>query len=154
MSKANKIAYLLISIIFFIVFDLYFSNLILTNLRFNFPQNPVLDLIFVQNTGAAFSILENSQMFLIIFSFFALGLILSYAIKNAEKFSSISAFWAAMLIAGITCNLYERIAFGFVRDFIKLNFIEFPVFNISDIFINISVLAIIIIIIKNKYIKK
>lgn len=154
MSKANKIAYLLISIIFFIVFDLYFSNLILTNLRFNFPQNPVLDLIFVQNTGAAFSILENSQMFLIIFSFFALGLILSYAIKNAEKFSAISAFWAAMLIAGITCNLYERIAFGFVRDFIKLNFIEFPVFNISDIFINISVLAIIIIIIKNKYIKK
>ena len=154
MSKTSKISYLLISIVFLVMFDLYFSNMILTNLRFNFPQNPILDLIFVQNTGAAFSILENSQIFLIVFSFIALGLVLGYAIKNTEKFSTISAFWAAMLIAGISCNLYERITFGFVRDFIKLNFIEFPIFNISDIFINISVLAIIIIIIKNKYIRK
>ena len=59
-----------------------------------------------------------------------------------------------MLVAGISCNLFERISYGYVRDFIKLNFIDFPVFNISDIFINIGVLAIIIIIIKNKYIKK
>ena len=154
MSKANKIIYLLISIVFFIAFDLYFSNLILTSLRFNISENPILDLIFVQNTGAAFSILENSKVFLIGFSTVALGAILYYAIKNAEKFSVISAFWAAMLVAGISCNLFERISYGYVRDFIKLNFIDFPVFNISDIFINIGVLAIIIIIIKNKYIKK
>jgi len=49
--------------------------------------------------------------------------------------------------------LYERIYFGYVRDFFKLNFINFPVFNISDIFINISVILLIIIIIKNKYLK-
>ena len=154
MSKTNKIIYLLISIVFFIAFDLYFSNLILTSLRFNICENPILDLIFVQNTGAAFSILENSKIFLIGFSTVALGAIIYYAIKNAEKFSVISAFWAAMLVAGISCNLFERISYGYVRDFIKLNFIDFPVFNISDIFINIGVLAIIIIIIKNKYIKK
>ena len=58
-----------------------------------------------------------------------------------------------MLVSGIFCNLYERICFGYVRDFFKFNFIEFPVFNISDIFINISVLAIIVIILKNKYLK-
>ena len=40
--------------------------------------------------------------------------------------------------------LYERIHFGFVRDFFKLNFIDFPVFNISDIFINIGVFVILI----------
>ena len=59
-----------------------------------------------------------------------------------------------MLVAGIGCNLYERIAFGYVRDFFKLNFINFPVFNISDVFINISVIALIVIIIKSKYLKK
>ena len=42
------------------------------------------------------------------------------------------------------------ISLGYVRDFIKLNFINFPIFNISDIFINISVLAIMVIIIKNE----
>lgn len=153
MSKTGKISYFLIAIIFFIAFDVYFSNLILNTLRFSISENPILDLIFVQNTGAAFSILENSKLFLIIFSIVALGMILYYSIKNSEKFSTISAFWAAMLVAGISCNLYERIMFGFVRDFFKLNFIDFPVFNISDVFINIGVLAIIIIIIKNKYIK-
>ena len=49
--------------------------------------------------------------------------------------------------------MYERMAFGYVRDFFKLNFIDFPVFNISDIFINVGVIAIIVIILKNKYIK-
>lgn len=153
MSKNGKISYFFISTIFFIVFDIFFSNFILNTLRFNFTENSIIDLIFVQNTGAAFSILENFQVFLIGFSILALSAILYYAIKNADKFSTISAFWAAMLVAGISCNLYERICFGYVRDFFKLNFIEFPVFNISDIFINVGVLAIIIIIIKNKYLK-
>lgn len=154
MSRANKIAYLIISSVFFMVFDLYFANLILTRTRFNIPENPFIDLIFVQNTGAAFSILENSTLFLISFSIIALIIILTYLVKNMEKFSTFAAFWASLLIAGISCNLYERIHYGYVRDFFKLNFIDFPVFNISDIFINIGVLALIIIIIKNKYLKK
>ena len=57
------------------------------------------------------------------------------------------------MCAGILCNLCERIFYGFVRDYIKLNFIDFPIFNISDIFINVSVIAIVIIIIKNNFIK-
>ena len=43
-----------------------------------------------------------------------------------------------------------KFKWGYVRDFFKLNFIDFPVFNISDIFINISVVAIVIIIITNE----
>lgn len=153
MNKINKIIYFFIATIFFISFDLYFSQLILDSLRFKMQKNPILDLIFVQNTGAAFSILENSKVFLILFSIIAIVILITYIIRHAEKFSTFASFWAAMLLSGISCNLYERIAFGYVRDFFKLNFIDFPVFNISDIFINIGVLAIIIIIIKNKYLK-
>lgn len=154
MTKTNKIIYFIISVIFFIIFDLYFSNLILESLRFNHQENPLVDLIFVQNTGAAFSILENSTAFLISFAIIAILIILIYSIRNAEKFSVFAGFWAAILVAGIGCNLYERIAFGYVRDFFKLTFIDFPVFNISDMFINISVIALIVIIVKNKYLKK
>ena len=111
MSKANKIVYFFISIIFFMAFDLYFSALILDSLRFKIEENPILDLIFVQNTGAAFSISENSQIFLIGFSIVAMLLILNYIIRNSEKFSVFALYWAAMLTAGIGCNLYERIAF-------------------------------------------
>lgn len=114
------------------------------------PSNPVFDLIFIQNTGAAFSILENSKIFLISFSAFAILAMIVYLIKNIQKASSFAIFWASLLIAGVFCNMYERIAYGYVRDFFKLNFIDFPVFNISDIFINISVVAIVIIIITNE----
>ena len=111
-------------------------------------------MIFVQNTGAAFSILEDYKVFLIIFSIGAIYIIVRYLHSYLDKFSTIAVFWSSMLVAGIGCNLYERIAFGYVRDFFKLNFIDFPVFNISDMFINIGVLAIIVIIVKNKYLKK
>lgn len=154
MSRINKIIYFIVSIIFFVVFDLFFSEQILNTLRFDMPENPLFDLIFVKNTGAAFSILENYGIFLIVFSLWALYAVANYMVKNIEKFSVFACFWAAMLVAGIGCNLYERIAFGYVRDFFKLKFIDFPVFNISDVFINISVLALIFIIIKNKYLKK
>ena len=154
MTKTNKIIYLLISLVFFVVFDLYISDLIVNAYRFKLPQNQFFDFIYVLNSGAAFSIFENSKIFLILFAIAAFIIILVYTLKNIDKFSTFSGFWVAMLLAGIGCNLYERIAFGYVRDFFKLNFINFPVFNISDIFINIGVLAIIVIIIKNKYLKK
>lgn len=154
MTKKNKIAYFFISIIFFVLFDLYFSDLILNNLRFNYVENPLLDLIYVQNTGAAFSILEDCSWFLIAFSLVASVLIVYYAVKYVDKFSMFACYWASMLVAGVGCNLYERIAFGYVRDFFKLKFVEFPVFNISDIFICVSVFAIIFMIVKNKYIKR
>ena len=154
MSKTNKILYLLISTIIFIIFDIFFSGLIIDKIRFTMPTNPLFDLIYAQNTGAAFSILENSRFFLISFSVFAIVCILFYGFKNIHRYSVFTIYWISMLLAGIFCNLYERIEFGYVRDFFKLNFVNFPVFNISDIFINVSVFAIVIIIIKNNYIIK
>lgn len=154
MSKTSKIIYLVISLIFFVVFDLYFSELIVNNYRFNFPENSILELSYVLNSGAAFNIFSNSKIFLILFAITAFLIIFVYAVKNIDKFSTIAGMWAAIMLAGIGCNLYERIAYGYVRDFFNLKFIDFPVFNISDVFINIGVLAIIIIIIKNKYLKK
>ena len=152
MSKKSKITYLFISILFFIFFDNYFSNAILNNSE-NLPPNPILDLIFLQNTGAAFSILQNSKMFLILFSAVAILFILFYTLKHIKSMSGVAVFWTSLLISGVFCNMYERITLGYVRDFFKLNFIDFPVFNISDVFINISVFAIILIIIKHNYTK-
>ena len=153
MTKISKITYFIILISFFTIFDLYFSELILSKVNQQYISNPIIELIYVKNTGAAFSILENYQIFLVIFSIFIVFALLHYIYKNVAKISTLSLFWTGMLISGIICNLYERLVFGFVRDFFKLNFVDFPVFNISDIFINIGVIAIIITIIKNKYFK-
>lgn len=149
MSKTSKTIYFFISVLFFIFFDIYFSNAIIENIP-NFSQNSVFDLIFTKNTGAAFSILQNSKMFLISFSVFAILYISIFMVKSIQKASGISIFWTAMLVSGIFCNMYERIVFGYVRDFIQLNFVDFPVFNLSDIFINVSVFSIVVIIIANE----
>lgn len=150
MKKISKIAYFFISVIFFIIFDMFFSNIMLQNLE-ELPENPVLDLIYVQNSGAAFSILQNSKIFLICFAILAMAWILYYTYRHINKVSAFSVFWIALLTSGIFCNMYERISLGYVRDFFKLNFVDFPVFNISDIFINVSVFAIVVTIIKHNF---
>ena len=152
MNRTSKILYFIISVIFFTVFDRYFSELLVKSV-FKVPENPVFDLIYAQNTGAAFSLFENYRLFLIIFAVLAILMIIIYGIRNAEKYTVFAVFWCSMLISGIGCNLFERITFGYVRDFFKLNFIDFPIFNISDIFITVGVTALVFLIIKNKYLK-
>ena len=152
MSKQNKIIYFVLSLVFFVIFDLYLSNAIILNIDKVIP-NSVFDIVFVQNEGAAFNLLDGSKIFLICFSIFALSIISFYLIRNISKISTLGIFFTSLLSAGICSNMLERILYGYVRDYIKLNFIDFPVFNISDIFINIGVFAIIIIIIKNNYLK-
>ena len=105
---------------------------------------------YVQNTGAAFNIFDGYKIFLIIFAFVAFAALIFYAIKHINKISVFCLFFTSLLLSGIFNNMCERMYFGFVRDYIKLNFIDFPVFNISDIFINIGVLGLIFIILKNK----
>ena len=119
-----------------------------------FPSNPLFDLTFIQNEGAAFNIFQGAKIFLILFSAFAVAAIVFSLQRKMSKLSTTAIFLVSLLLAGISCNMIERIHYGYVIDFIKLNFIDFPVFNISDIFINLSVLGILIIIIKNSYFKK
>lgn len=153
MSDKSKIIYLFITTIFFIIFDFYISNTILLN-GYLLAENPILDITFIQNNGAAFNIFDGYKIFLITFSIIALLVLFCYVIKHIKKISTFGLFLISLLLSGIFNNMFERIYFGFVRDFIKLNFINFPVFNISDIFINIGVIGIICIILKNNYFKK
>ena len=123
MSKTGKIIYFLLSVVFFTVFDLILSNETLKSLAF-VPDNPVVDLVYVKNTGAAFSILQDARLFLIIFSIAAILGILFYTFKHLKKASVMALFWVSLLISGIFCNMLERITLGYVRDFFKLNFIH------------------------------
>lgn len=151
MQKISKFIYLTVCFVFFIFCNLYLSNEMVYQLTHGYRfSNNIITLNYIKNTGAAFSILQNSRELLIILSVAALVLILLYVIKHIKAISMKSLFFIALLSAGIAGNLHERIAYGYVRDFFQLNFINFPVFNISDIFINIGVIALIIMILIKK----
>ena len=103
----------------------------------------------VHNTGAAFSILSDSKILLIVIGIFALiGLI--FYIKKLDILDDIDIFAYSLLIGGITGNLIDRIIHGYVIDFFSFKFgsYYFPIFNFADICIVISVLIIFIKMIK------
>ncbi len=143
-NKISKFSYYSVCFAFFVFFTLYCSDFIVSQLMQGFTySNDLFSLKYVENTGAAFSILKDSREILILVSAFAIFLIFSYILRHISTISMKSIFFLSMLSAGIAGNLHERIALGFVRDYIHLNFVNFPVFNISDILINVSVIAII-----------
>ena len=152
MTKKSRIFYFFISLVLFIVMDIYLSNYAV-KYGFNIVQNEFVDIVYVQNKGAAFSIFEGAKWFLILFALLTSLFITQYTIRNITRWSVLTIFLISMLNAGIITNMIERLCLGYVRDYIKLNFVDFPVFNISDIFINISVFSIVIIILINKYAK-
>lgn len=151
MEKASKLIYFAVCYVFFIFTDLYLSDMMVEQLSQGYHlSNPVFSLNYIKNTGAAFNILKDSRELLIILSMIALVLLALHVIKNIKSISLKSIFFISILSAGIAGNLHERIIYGYVRDFFQLNFVNFPVFNISDIFINIGVIALIILILIKK----
>lgn len=94
----------------------------------------------VHNFGAAFSILYGNRIFLVLISVFVLFLIYYFLIKN-KTFRSIDVVIYSMLIGGILGNLFDRIIYGYVVDYLDFYIFgyNFPIFNIADMCIVISV---------------
>lgn len=92
----------------------------------------------LKNIGAAFSILENNNILLITISVIIL-IYLIVSIKN-KKDKLLNYLSYGLLIGGLLGNLFDRIVFSYVRDFLSLNIFgyNFPVFNIADIAIVIG----------------
>ena len=152
-SKLNPIIYFVICLIFMIMFNLYTTNFILNNISIINDNFKLIDLVYIQNTGAAFSSFQHMTTLLIIISIIAILAITYELIRNYKKYSLLLFLFSSILIAGIFCNTLETITLGYVQDFISFKFITFPVFNISDILINFGVLAIMYLIITKKYLK-
>lgn len=151
MEKLSKFIYMVVCFVFFLLTDLYLSNVIIRNIANGFTlHNNVFRLNYVKNTGAAFSLLPNAREFLIIFSVVLITLFFVYVYKHLKSISLKTIFTISLLCAGIAGNLHERIVFGFVRDFFEFTCFNFPVFNLSDVFINIGVVILIILILAKK----
>lgn len=147
MTKKNKVLSFSLMLLCFIGFNFYFTNLISQKLQNGWHfSSAIMNIIYTQNTGAAFSIMQNSTGMLIILSIIALVAIFYFILKYLAKTNLTEIFFLSFLISGIVGNLYERIFLGYVRDFFEISFINFPIFNISDVFINIGVLGIMILV--------
>ncbi len=141
-TSVGKYIYFILCFIFWLFLALFSSKLIVDNLTSGHHySNLVFSLHYVKNSGAAFSLLQNAREFLIIVSIVATTFLFMYVHNHIRNIHLISVSFISLLSAGIMANCHERIVLGFVRDYIQLNFINFPIFNVADIFITIGVIA-------------
>lgn len=139
--KEQVIVYLLAGLFF--ICDLISKFIILKSGDLLFKKEIIKNFFYLdlqKNTGAAFSILEGAKMFFIILAFIVLFFIHKYLLK--EKLNTLKIISYSMLVGGICGNLYDRIFYSYVVDFLSFKFgsYYFPVFNFADTFIVLGVI--------------
>ena len=141
-NKIKTKLYFLSFSIFIILIDQFSKYLMFYNYKLYINKNFFLfRLDFVRNYGAAFNIFSGSRIFLSIISII-FSVILFYLLLRNKSSNSLDLYSYSFILGGTIGNGIDRILRGFVIDFINLNIINFPVFNIADISINIGFILI------------
>ena len=144
----TKLYFLSLSILVVLI-DQFTKYLIFNNKNLFINKDFLLfKLDFVKNYGAAFSILSGSRSFLSLISIF-FSILLIYLILRNKTLNTFELYSYSFILGGTIGNGIDRIYKGFVVDFINLNIINFPVFNIADISINIGFIFLLYNIFKN-----
>ncbi len=115
----------------------------------------VFHLTYVENRGAAFGILQDRRWFFVLIALIFAAVILFLAFKYRNKPKTLK-LGLSFMAAGALGNTIDRVWQGYVVDFFDFRLIDFPVFNIADIFVCIGagLLAIFFVFIEEKYRKE
>ena len=100
----------------------------------------VLHLSYHENTGAAFSIFTGKTTMLSIFTSIVIIAGIWFMFNVKKKSPNAKAFIAsiAMILSGAIGNLWDRVAYNYVVDFIDFRLINFAIFNVADSFITVG----------------
>ena len=141
-----------LTIVLLIVLDQLVKWTIVSNIKLGEVKGfipSIMSLTYLQNTGAAFSILENQQWLFTIITLLVIGGAIWYLIKNIK-----GSFWLisglTLIIAGGLGNFIDRLRQGFVVDMFQVDFINFAVFNVADTYLTCGVLIMLLVIIKEE----
>lgn len=113
------------------------SHLALGELRIFMP--PIFSLTYLRNHGAAFSLLQNQQVFFAIVTVLVLGGASYYFVKQ-EQSKWLTLLGLTLIISGGLGNFIDRLRLGYVVDMVHLDFMDFAIFNVADSYLSIGVL--------------
>ena len=148
-NKIQTKLYFLSLSIFIVLIDQFTKYLIIYNKKLFINKDFILfKLDFVKNYGAAFNIFSGSRIFLSLISIL-FSILLIHLILRKNTLNQFDLYSYSFILGGTIGNGIDRIYRGFVVDFINLNIINFPVFNIADISINIGFIFLLYNIFKN-----
>ena len=132
----------MISIFVLVFIDQYTKVLALTYLKDQKPfviWDGVFELCYLENRGAGFGILQNRQVFFIIMTAIVLIAVM-YIYRRTPDTKRYLPLRLTMLLltAGAIGNMIDRILRGYVVDFFYFSLIDFPIFNVADIYITVT----------------
>lgn len=98
--------------------------------------NGILEFNYLENRGAAFGVLQNQKYFFVFVALIFIGVIVFVLIKvpTQKKYYSLNIL-LVMIAAGAVGNMIDRVQYDYVVDFIYLVCIQFPIFNMADIYV-------------------
>lgn len=108
------------------------------NLMVNPIESKFINLTYLENRGAAFGILQDKRILFVILTISIVLYLIYYFVKNIKKNPTILNIAMAMIISGAIGNFYDRLFQAYVVDFIEFSFVNFPVFNVADIFVTVG----------------
>ncbi len=98
----------------------------------------ILSFTYHQNSGAAWSILEGQMWFFILVTIAVIGVI-CYYLQTQGRQSLLFSSALTLLLAGAFGNLIDRILNQYVVDMFRLEFVQFPIFNVADMSLTFGV---------------
>ena len=109
----------------------------------------LVSLTYLQNRGAAFSILQDQQLLFAVITLVVVVGAIWYLHKHMED-----SFWMVLgltlIIAGGLGNFIDRVSQGFVVDMFHLDFINFAIFNVADSYLTVGVIILLIAMLKEE----
>lgn len=132
--------------IILVIFDQFTKQLAVTHLKAQ-PNivlwEGVFELQYLENRGAAFGIMQGQKLFFIIFTIIAMTAIAWFYLK---KIPADSKYWfldiiCILLFAGGIGNFIDRLRLNYVIDFLYFSLIDFPIFNVADIYVTVAAFA-------------
>lgn len=152
MNKSKKKIILLIAdLLFFcllVAADQLTKHFAVIYLKDNLPLkiiDEVFELNYLENRGAAFGMLKGQKFFFIFIAVVIIAVIIYVLVKtpNHSKYTKLHV--ALVLVAsGAVGNMIDRIRFDYVVDFLYFKLINFPVFNVADIYVTVAAFFLVI----------
>ena len=107
----------------------------------------VFEFHYFENTGAAWGMLQNKQIFFYILTVIFCMVVLYevYRLKNNPRYTTF-IYTLSVMMAGAIGNFIDRISLKYVVDFIYVKIINFPIFNLADCYITVSVIVMMLLI--------
>lgn len=108
----------------------------------------VFEFYFLKNQGAAWGILHGQRELFVLITIVVMGVIGVYYLCTPNTFKYLPLnLCEILLFSGALGNMMDRIMLGYVRDFIYFKLIDFPVFNVADVFVVVSAILLCILVV-------